>query len=241
MLVVLVGLNCDTSESRIALNIVWLTKEAVTCREAAFEKLFNIDLAACCCECEEVHIVDMNIAAGMSFRVLRIEHEHGIELLCAFRAVLEHCAHCGVAVDVCVFTLDVAVDRILECQVFVHLHKACVHFSALCTFSAIENIFFSCSCVAVFDESVLNCVLNFFNSWDVFAKSLSEIIFNLECQFEGCSAVFSAESLCGSKNSISDLFAVVRDFTSVSFEYFCDHGSSVIYTLRIQYLYNKLF
>ena len=213
----------------------------MTCREAAFKKLFNIDLAAGCCKCEEVHIVDMDIAAGMSFRMLRIEDKHGIELLCALRAILEHCTHCRVAVDVCVFTLDVAVDGIGECEVLVHLHKTSVHLSALCAFCAVKDIFLGRSCVAVFDECMLNSVLHLLNSRNCIAESLCKVFLNLECKLKGCIKIVTAESLCSGKDGVCYFFAVIRDFASVSFDYLCYHGSPVFYTLSIQYLYNKLF
>ena len=56
----------------------------------------------------------MYVAALVHFAVLGIEHAHFVKLLRALASVLEHSAHCGVAVYVGVFALYVVVAGFLE-------------------------------------------------------------------------------------------------------------------------------
>ena len=77
--------------------------------ESAVEQLEQVYLAAGGCEGEEIQVMDMNIAVDVRLGVLRVEDVHLVELLRALAAVFQHGSHGGVAVDICVFALDVAV------------------------------------------------------------------------------------------------------------------------------------
>ena len=133
VLVILIRLNCDTSECRIAVNIVWFTKETMTCRKAILKKLDEVDLTASCCKCKVVQIVDMNISLIMSLCMLRIENIHFIELLCTFGAIFKHSTHSCISIDIRIFALDITILGCLKSKVFVHLHKLGIHFTCTCS------------------------------------------------------------------------------------------------------------
>ena len=137
VLIVLVGLNGDAGQRGIAVDIVGLPQHAVTGGEAAVEQIQQVDLAAGGGQGVEVQVVDMDIPVMMGSRKTGIQHVHFIELLRAFAAELEHTAHGGIAVDVGVFALDVAVHRVLAGDVLEHLHQTGVHLAHTAAFGAV--------------------------------------------------------------------------------------------------------
>ena len=137
VLVVLVGLNGDAGQRGIAVDVVGLPQHAVTGGEAAVEQIQQVDLAAGGGQGVEVQVVDMDIPVMMGSRKTGVQHVHFIELLRAFAAELEHTAHGGIAVDVGVFALDVAVHRVLAGDVLEHLHQAGVHLTHTAAFGAV--------------------------------------------------------------------------------------------------------
>ena len=123
MLVVLVRLNGNARKRRVAGNIVRLAEVSVAGGKTAVEQLEQVYLAAGGGERQEVEVVYVDIAVDVRLGVLRVEHVHLVELLGTFAAVFQHSPHCGVAVDVGVFALDVAVRRRHEGQILVYLHQ----------------------------------------------------------------------------------------------------------------------
>ena len=160
VLVVLVRLDRDAGECAVGGDIVRLTDKAVTGGKAALEELQQVDLAAGGGQGEEVEVVDMDIALAVRLRELGVEDVHLIEFLRALGAVLEHGAHRGVAVDIGVLTLDVVILGGFEGQVFVDLHQLGVHFTDSGTLRAIEDELLRGPGVTVFDQDLLNGVLN---------------------------------------------------------------------------------
>ena len=82
----------------------------------------------------------MNIARNMSVCVFRLKNVHFIEFLCAHRTVFQHCTHSSIAVNVGIFTFQVAVAGRLEGKILIHLHKTGIHLSRLGSFGTIQNI-----------------------------------------------------------------------------------------------------
>ena len=109
MLIVLVGLDGNTSKRGIRRNVVWLAQHAVAGGETALEQLAQLNLAARGGQRVEVQVVDMDVAFAVGARVARIQNAHLVELLRGFGAVLQHGAHSGVGVDIGVFALHVGV------------------------------------------------------------------------------------------------------------------------------------
>ena len=53
--------------------------------------------------------MNMNISVSVRLGMGGVQHIAFIEMLCTLGAVFQHGAHGGVAVDICVFALDIAV------------------------------------------------------------------------------------------------------------------------------------
>ena len=109
VLVVLVRLDGNAGQGRVAGNVVGLAQHAVAGGEAALEQLAQLDLAAGGGQGVEVHVVDVDIALAVGLGVARVDDAHLVELLGRFRAVLQHGAHGGVGVDVGVLALHVGI------------------------------------------------------------------------------------------------------------------------------------
>ena len=140
VLVVLVGLDGDAGQRRIAVDVVGLAKHAVPRGEAAVEQLQQVNLAAGGGQGVEIQVMDMDVAVPVRLRMPGVEHIHLIELLGAFRAKLEHAAHGGIAVDVGVLALDVRIDGILVGDVLEDLHQSGVHLAHAAALRAVEDV-----------------------------------------------------------------------------------------------------
>ena len=129
MLIVLVGLDGDAGKCGVARNIVRLAQVAVPGGEAALEQLDDVDLAASGGQRQKIEIVDVDITLMVRLGVLRIEHKQLVELLCALRAIFEHGAHGGIAIDIGVFPLDIIIFCILKGEALVDFHQTGIHFA----------------------------------------------------------------------------------------------------------------
>ena len=155
--------------------------------------------------------------------MLRSKNIHLIEFLCSHRSVFKHCTHCGVTVNVCIFTLNVVILSRFKGQILINLHKLCVHFTNSCTLCSVKNKFLCSSCVSAVNKNLFNGILNVFNGRSFISvllfKILAYFISQLLCRFIVC----SANSLCGFKNSLCDFFKVKINRTSVTLNDFCNH------------------
>ena len=102
---VLVGLNGNAGQGRIAGDGVGLPQIAVACGEAVVEQLDQVDLAAGLRQGVEILVVDVNLPLGMGLGDVGRDDVLVVKALSAFGAVLEHGAHGGVGVDVGVLPL----------------------------------------------------------------------------------------------------------------------------------------
>ena len=110
-------------------------------KKAVAEQLQQIDLAAGGGQREKIQIVNVDVTVAVRRCMRRVKDEHLVELLCALRAVLEHGAHRGIAVDVGVLALDVVLDGGLEGQILVDLHQAGIHLTHARTLVAVQDVF----------------------------------------------------------------------------------------------------
>ena len=163
VLVILVGLDGDTSQRSVGSDIVGFAQYAVACGETAFEQFQKIQLAACGCQCVEIQIVDVDITVSVGIGMLGIQHIAFVEVLCTFRTVFQHGTHSSVAVDIGIFTFDVTVCCIFICDVLESFHQTVIHVSDSGTFCAVQDIRFCCTHIAVVDQYTFNAVLDLFN------------------------------------------------------------------------------
>ncbi len=70
MLIILIGLNGDTGQGRIAVNIVRLSQMAMPGAEAILEELDDINLTAGCGQGEEIQVMNMDITLFMGSGML---------------------------------------------------------------------------------------------------------------------------------------------------------------------------
>ena len=106
--------------------------------------------------------MDVDIALTVCLGELGVEDIHLIEFLRALGAVLEHGAHRGIAVDVCVLALDVVILRGFEGQILVDLHQLGVHLADSCALRTVEDELLGCSCMAVLNQDLLDGILYVF-------------------------------------------------------------------------------
>ena len=109
----------------------------------------------------------MDIAFRMRFRMIRIEHEHVVELLRALAAVLEHNAHSRVAVYIGVLTLNVGVLRICKCYLLVSLHEAGIHLAAAGSLVTIKYVSLCCGNKTVVHQHLFYDVLDMLDVRDL--------------------------------------------------------------------------
>ena len=147
MHLVLIGLNGDAGQRRVALNVVRFAQEAVTGREAALEQFQQIDLAAGRGQGVEIEIMDVDVAGAVSLGLLRSQQVLLIVVLGAFAAVFEHDAHRGVAVDVRIVALHVRGVGGGVGQLVVNLHEPGFHLAGAGAPGAVKNA------PAIFDSS----------------------------------------------------------------------------------------
>ncbi len=71
----------------------------------------------------------MDIALAVSLGVLRLKNVHAVVLLSRNGSVFKHSTHSGIAVDIGVLTLDVAVLSGTECKLVEYAHEVGFHLS----------------------------------------------------------------------------------------------------------------
>ena len=160
VLVVLVGLDGDTAQGGIGGDVVGLPQGAVAGGKAAFEQLPDVDLAAGGGQGKEVQVVDMDVSLPVRPGMIRVEHEHIVELLGSFRAELEHAAHGGIPVDVGVLPLQVGFPCGGERDVLIGLHQAGVHLPGPAALVPIQDVGFGGLYVAVVHQHPLHQILD---------------------------------------------------------------------------------
>ncbi len=217
MLVVLIGLDRNTSERRIALDVVGFSQKSVSGRKSALEELFQVDLAAGRCKSQEIKVVDMNVSFPVCSGMIGMEHKHLIKLLCAFGTVFQHGPHGGISVDIGVFPFDIVILSLFEGQVLIDLHEAGVHFPDPRTLRPVKDIFLRRSGMTVFDEYFFHCILDLFYSWTVGQTVVEDILLHFLRKIEGHVMIFTAQNLCRLVYRVGDLVDVKFCTTSVSF------------------------
>ena len=164
MLVVLIGLNGDAGQGCIRGNVVGLPQCAVPCGEAPIKELNQVNLGTGGGPHRgKVHVMDVDIPAGVGPGMLRLHHKHLIELLRPLAAVLKHSAHGSVSVDVGVLPLNVAVLGGGEGNVLVNFHQAGVHLPGPVPLGAVEDIRLGCLNIAIVHQHPFHDILDMFH------------------------------------------------------------------------------
>ena len=229
VLVVLVGLDGDAGQSRIGGDVVRLPQRPVPRGKAPVKELDEVDLGAGGgAHGRKIHVMDVDVAVGVGAGVLRVHDEHLVELLRALAAILQHGAHGGVAVDVGVLALDVAVLGGGEGDVLIDLHEAGVHLSGAAALGAIEDVGLGRLHIAVVHQHPLHDVLDVLHVGAGAALHLqhrSHFVGQL-----GSSVVVAGfiGGLKGFVDRVGDLILMEGDHSTVPFPYLLYRGHEAL-------------
>ena len=224
VLVVLVGLDGDARQRRVGADVVGLAQEAVAGGEAAVEELHEIDLAARHRERVEVEVVDVDVALAVRLGLLGAEEELFVVFLRRRRAVLQHRAHRGVAVDVRVVALQVAVPRVARRDLVEDVHERRVLLARPGAVGAVEDVGLGDVLVAGAHERHLDRVLHLFDVRDAVGVLFVDDGVDGVRQAGGGRRVAAAGGLHCKGDGADDLRLVVGDDAAVALEDFGDHG-----------------
>ena len=95
--------------------------------------------------------------------MLGLEHHHRVEMLRGFATVLEHGAHGGITVDVCVFALEVGFLGGAERDVAERVHEARVDFADAGTLGTVKDVALGRIGIVVVGKGLFDGVLDFFD------------------------------------------------------------------------------
>ena len=183
--------------------------------------------------------MNMNIPVSVRLGMGGVQHIAFIEMLCALGAVFQHRAHGGVAVDICVFALDIAVGCILVGDVLEGFHQSVVHVSDSGTFCTIEDIRLCGAYMPVVNQYALYGILNLLYRRGVnlfFFKNIG----NLLCKCKADSVILFADGCCkGFFDGTGDFVDIKMHSAPVSFGDGCNHNHSLfpifpVFSISIQ-------
>lgn len=163
MLVILIGLKGDAGKRAVALNALRLAQEAVAGIESALEQLLDVNLAAGGGKREKIQIVNVDVPVLVRLAVLGLQHIHLIELLGSLAAVLEHGAHGGIAVNIGVLSLQIALAGVLEGEIAHGPHQPGLALTHAGTLVAVKNICLCSAGVSQLNQRLFHQILHFFH------------------------------------------------------------------------------
>ena len=166
MLVVLVGLDRDARQGCVGVDRTRGAQVSVPGGETGAEQLAEVDLAAGGRQGEEVEVVDVDVTVPVGGGMGRVEHREQVELLGRLGAEAQHRAHRGVAVDVGVLTLDVAVPGVGEGDLAQRGHEGRLLFASRGAALPVEDVCLGRLGLAALHEDLLHDVLDVFDVGD---------------------------------------------------------------------------
>ena len=215
VLVVLVGLDGDACQRRIAGNIIGLPQVAVTGGKAVLEQLDEINLTAGGGQGQKVQIVNVDVTVDVRLGLLGLQHIHFVEFLCRNGAILQHGTHGGVAVDVGVLPLDVTVLCRVEGQLVEDGHQIGFHLPGTGALIPVQDVCLCSGSMSLFDQGLFHQILHLFHCGNLariflFNQS-ADLGRNLHCLVE----IGTAHGLGSLKNGICDFLHVERNLPSI--------------------------
>ena len=156
---ILVGLDSDTGQSRIAPYVLWLSKVSMAGGKAVFKQLYQVYLAAGLGEGVKILVVDMDVPVGVSLRQVCRYNIFVIKALGPLAAVLEHGAHGGVRVDIGVLPFQVYVLCGHEGEGRVNFHQLVVHLPEALVLGPVQDVGLGCLGIVGGNELFLHNIL----------------------------------------------------------------------------------
>ena len=223
MLVVLVGLDCDRCQRCIALDALRLPQESVSGRKASVEQVDNINLGAGGGQGIKIKIMDVDITLAISLCLLRCQQVCLVVGFGSCCANLQHTAHRGVAVDVGVVSLDVALARIHLGDFVDGFHQTCICLADTCAVCTIKDVLLCRLVKAHSHQLMFDNILYFLNLRRGLLISFLQAFGNGLCNRR--SALRRGVSGCLHRllDSGKNLALVKINDTSVSFDNFIYH------------------
>ena len=114
----------------------------------------------------------MNVALGIRLGLFGSQQISGVVCLCARRADLQHTAHCGVAVDVRIVALHIALTGIHICNFVNGVHQAGFCLSDACALSTVQDILLCGIFKPGVHQLLLGNILNLLNARVFLRQSL---------------------------------------------------------------------
>ena len=226
MLIVLVALNRNAGQRRIAANVVRFAQEPVPRRKSALEQLQKIDLAARHRKRVEVEVVNVNVACTMRFGMLGTKQKLLIVLLRTLRTVLQHHAHGRVAVDIRIVALQIAVLRITGRDFVENVHQRRILLAHLRAIGAIQNVRFRDVLVSRMHQRQLYRILDLFDARNRTREFRIQIATDFGTDFLRRFVLAMANRLHRTGNRFDNLVFVIGSNAAVPLHNFCHHIES---------------
>jgi len=228
VLVILIGLDGDGCQSRIALDALRLTKIAVTGGEAAVEQLQNVDLTAGSGQGVEIEIVDMDVALPVCLGMLGAEQIHLIIGLCTGSADLQHGAHGGVAVDIGIVPLHIGNAGIDVGDLIDGLHQRRAGFPGPCTVGAVQDVCLGCAVEAMIHQLLLHRILNHLNMGRLRGKMILQLPLDIVSHPGSVGGIALSGNLHGLQDRCGDLVLIVQNHAAVALDNTVNHCKNTI-------------
>ena len=226
VLVVLVGLDGDGRQRRVAANAGGLAQKTVAGGEAAVEQAQDVDLGAGGGEGIEIEIVDVDVALGVSLGLLGSEQVGRVVGLGAGGADLQHAAHGGVAVDVGVVTLHVADTGVHVGDLVDGLHQAGVGLADTGAVGPVQDVLLGRLVVAALHQAGLHRVLDLLDLGGFLAAVYLQVARDLVGHAGRFPRVALAGGLQGLEHGGRDLALVEQNYAAIPLDNAFDHDAN---------------
>ena len=135
VLIVLIRLDSNCSQCSIRPNALGLSQMAMAGVKASFKQLTQFYLCAGGCPCIEIKVMYMYPTLTVQLSDLRLDQIIKVVFLSGVGSILQHCPHRGIAVDVGIVPLQVAVfclknGDVIE-NIFYFFSKVLIHVRVL--------------------------------------------------------------------------------------------------------------
>ena len=226
VLVILVGLNGNGRQRRIAGNALRLAQIAVPGRKAAMEQLQQVNLAAGGGEGVEVEIMNVNVSLGVRLGLCGRKQIGRVIGLGACRANLQHGTHGRVAVDVGVIALHIAEAGVHIGDLVNRLHQARLCLADARALGAVKDILLGGLFTAGAHQLLLHRVLNLFNLRRAVAAQVFQAGLHAVRHLGSHTGVSFAGGLQRFQNSGRNFALIIEHHTPVPLHNAFDHNEN---------------
>ena len=212
--IILCILNGYAGKGGIGTDVLRLTQIAMTSIETALKEFGEVMLTTGHGERIEIHVVNMNVTIGMSFRKSSRNNLLKAELLGGFCTIFQHSTHAGVSINVAIFTFVVRANRIHKGVFVEFLAQVGMDFTLASAFITIQNIRLRYISKILSNQFLFNQILNHFH-----LHLLSEVGFDFQNDFiQHIPTKMMFHSLGGLTDSMEEFTSVMLYDSAVTFD-----------------------